>query len=732
MAIGRIGCMSASDLKHWTMRGASEESCDFLFAYPSRSFGGVCQGCQHHLGIGYVLAYGGYRPEQARLYLADNRRSWEEMAERMCALAGKGIGFSVYESNYPFLSNLATRIRRRRPDLLIACGGPCATFSAQRILQDNAAFDLCILGEAELTFKALFDAGFSRDAWPEISGLAFRDNGAYRETGYREPYRSGDCVQAALDGLPSPYIAGLVPPEAAPALGVSTSRGCPNSCTFCSFTAIGRRTIRFFSESRVLEELRLICRHFEGTGQPVVIGFNDDNFTVQIGRAKRILAGLQQFRPENVSFSVMSRPDDARDSEFLELARAAGVAEIGFGLESAVPEVLSLVKKVRSRRNDDLRAERDYIKTTRKAVEASVSHGIRATVSIILGLPGDTMPRAKETLTFVRSLPVSTYFHNILHIYDGTELAWTHGEFGLSRVTDERSPFPQTQHSYDVTSLPIMSHEARTRQYLEKSMLSAVLGLTGLMVCLRVSEHPRIYLDVDSDVEPANWEQRPIGTLFITMPSVGRKETWRTRCFGSESLELTESGCYLSPEVFGRSDILPAFVLPGLGGQRSDSVPSCLEFVEMSPTDEVPSSQRNHWRLPYAACGLLPAECPVRTGWLASQYAERGTCVFYPESTDAGYQPPCEQCAVRRTCPRCGYLLRRYGVAYCHYQRSEKPQSLLAYLKAVVHVLRDPNTALDALPAIRLEEFPLERQDVRVISIDEKLFLFGLQDVQVG
>ncbi len=718
--------MSEITIKHRTSGKGLGQASEFLFAYPNRCFGGMCLGCGPYLGVGYVLAYGGYRPEQARIYLSDNRVTWEEMADNICSLAIKGVGFSVYESNYVFVSDLATRIRKIKPSLLIVCGGPCSTFSARRMLAHNPAIDLCVLGEAELTFKRLVESGLSRDVWPEIPGLAFREDGVYRETEHGHQHYLNDSEQDTLSGLPSPYLAGVVPPSAAAELGVATSRGCPRSCTFCSFAAIGKRMIRFFPESQVIEELRLICRHFAATRQPVTISFNDDNFTVRIKRAKRILKALQSFRPENVSFSFMSRPDDVRDAEFLELARAAAVTEIGFGLESAAPDVLSLVKKVRPNRQEDLSKERQYIQATREAIQTTVHHGIDATVSIILGLPGDTMERGAETLACVNDLPVTAYYHNVLKIYDGTELAWDHEKYGLKRLDREDSPFPMTQHTYDVQALPIMPHAVRAREYMGQSMASALYGLTGLAACDVLPGYACLYLDVDPQREPLDWEHLPIGTVFIEMPGVRRNNIWRRRGFGSSVFQLTSRGCLLNRDIFSNSPFLPVFIFPGNTIQTTEAC-ACLEFIDMDPIAKIPSSERNHWRLPYAACGLLPTQCPARSGRLRSQTAECGLCIFHTITMDDCERPSqCTTCQVNDTCPKCPYLLQRFGEVYCEHHRSERPQSLLAYLRAHVHVLNAPGTRLNALPSIRLENYDIRQTNVRAVSINDELILVYL------
>lgn len=700
---------------------AKNGATDFLFIYPERAFGGFCSRFNHHLGVSYILAFGAYSPNQARTFLAGNRESWDELAIRIARLARKGVGFSVYEHNYVFVSLMATRLRILRPDLLIVCGGPSATFSARRLFNDNAAIDLCVAGEAEKTFQALVAANFSRAAWPEIPGLAYRSDGGCLETGHSEFYCAPGNKKDFLAGLPSPYLNGFIPPAAAPVAQVSSSRGCPYACTYCSFTALGGRFIRFFPEAVVLDELKMICAYFRSTTARVTIPFADDNFTVRMARAKRILESLSSFRPENVDFTIQARPDSGLDSEFFRLAKAAGITEINFGLESADPHVLSLVNKLGPRRKDDLAKERHYIAQTKKQVEAAVRFGIAASVSIILGLPGDTVARGAKTLKFVRGLPLQLYGHNYLHIYDGTELERTYREFGLKRISKEHAPFPTTIHAYDVEALPFFSHCDRALAYSSQTLARAVSALTGMTGGCLPQAGAAVHLDFAAAArqEPALCQELSLGTHFLVKSSKARHQRWRALGFGSELFEPFRGGFLLSRDVLPGSVLLPIISFPGQNvirpGRRSR-----LEFVDIGLDGGFHQSERNHWRLPYAACGLLPARCPAKNDGLRS-HLSHGGCVFHPLGKAPEKKPSCARCPLRERCPQCSFLLARFGTRYCDFQRSGRPFSLLAYLFAHVNVLRAPDFRLDEFPGIRLEDFPTTEAHARVVTIGDKL-----------
>jgi len=301
---------------------------DFLFIYPGTDLG-LYTGCTYYLGASYIIAFGNYTSSEADTYLCDNTLTWAETAKDICEKARYAVGFTVYNSNYSAVRHLARLIKNFRPDLQILCGGPSATASALRILDDCKAIDFCITGEGEETFREIYDKGFKSSELKNISGLILRNGKDYIHTGLRRIYKKSRYNE--LEGIPSPYLKGIVPLSVAPLLGVATGRGCNYHCTYCNFAFLGRHTVRYFPESQTLDELLMICNYYKKTGDRVRISFIDSNFTSGMKRCKRILREVAKFRPENVTFWIDTRADTIRDKDFYKIAFDAGVSLINFG-----------------------------------------------------------------------------------------------------------------------------------------------------------------------------------------------------------------------------------------------------------------------------------------------------------------------------------------------------------------------------------------------------------------
>jgi radical SAM protein with 4Fe4S-binding SPASM domain len=142
------------------------------------------------------------------------------------------------------------------------------------------------------------------------------------------------------------------------------------------------------------------------------------------------------------------------------------VFQINFGLESADPVVLNRCRKLRNTggESDDFAQEREFLKKIEWAVSTSNKIGLTPTLSIILGLPGETQSSALHTLDMVRRLGVKTYFHNHLLLHAGTELFLNTHRYGM-RVRKSPYTLPYyTRLSYDPYTLPIIENSTTIDQ----------------------------------------------------------------------------------------------------------------------------------------------------------------------------------------------------------------------------------------------------------------------------
>jgi radical SAM superfamily enzyme YgiQ (UPF0313 family) len=164
---------------------------------------------------------------------------------------------------------------------------------------------------------------------------------------------------------------------------ISTTRGCPYSCSFCSVTSLFGRTIR----CRPVEE---VVKEIETLNQRELIVFVDDNIVGNPKYAEELFHALIPYRIKWVSQASVTI---ARNDELLRLAAASGCADLFIGFETLSPTNLAAIgKKVNMV---------DEYETVIKKIH---SHGIAIHGFFILGLDEDDEDVFKRTLHFAQEM----------------------------------------------------------------------------------------------------------------------------------------------------------------------------------------------------------------------------------------------------------------------------------------------------------------------------------------
>jgi len=159
------------------------------------------------------------------------------------------VAFSCYLWNLRKVESLCRRIRKKYPRKRIVLGGPEATGRKEEMLRKCGA-DALVLGEGEATFAELLTRFVSGTPWKGTPGALVRCGGAVHAGPSRDliadihsiptPFRNADSTMGARRGS---------------FLTFETMRGCPNKCTYCVWTELKARKLRFFSVKRVASDL---------------------------------------------------------------------------------------------------------------------------------------------------------------------------------------------------------------------------------------------------------------------------------------------------------------------------------------------------------------------------------------------------------------------------------------------------------------------------------------------
>ncbi len=286
----------------------------------------------------------------------------------------------------------------------IALGGPDVTHNTLEYLQAGA--DLIVVGEGEQTLLEIAQMGHDTANWPEIPGIAYLlPDGTVFKTVARSKLRS-------LDELPVParhkirlehYLDAWKNAHGHSAISLSTQRGCPYTCKWCS-TAVYGQSYRRRSPQAVVDEIV----HLQQQYQFDLIWFVDDVFTVSHKWLEGFRDELRQ-RQVTIQFECITRADRLTD-EVVDMLKEAGCFRVWIGAESGSQKVIDAMD-----RRVDVEQVRAMLKSAKRA-------GIQTGTFIMLGYPGETEADIRETIFHLQDADPDLFTITVAYPIKGTTL----------------------------------------------------------------------------------------------------------------------------------------------------------------------------------------------------------------------------------------------------------------------------------------------------------------------
>lgn len=191
---------------------------------------------------------------------------------------------------------------------------------------------------------------------------------------------------------------------------MTTSRGCPYRCSYCSQRLLTGMTYRYKSAEKILEELDILVNKY---GQKSVV-FYDDNFCLKTRRVHQLCDMIIERKlHEKVKLSVQTRADNVLEYGGEELVRhmsEAGFTHMGFGLETGVQRLANLIRKD------------ETIECHLETAALCQKYGMDVSFFMIFGLPTETAADRKQSFKVVQSANLQATKYNNLIPYPGTPL----------------------------------------------------------------------------------------------------------------------------------------------------------------------------------------------------------------------------------------------------------------------------------------------------------------------
>ncbi|RMG87447.1 MAG: radical SAM protein, partial [Candidatus Dadabacteria bacterium] len=270
-------------------------------------------------------------------------------------------------------------LKRRHPRLRALWFGAHPTFRPRDVLASEAV-DRILVGEPEVALPAFFRCGTAVGVYGKE-----RLGGERMSLRWAQRPADLDALPVADRGLladtrhyPNPFLA-------SPYATMTTSRGCPGRCRFCTVPAFYGRRYRAQSAGRVVDEMSALAR--AGVRR---IFFRDEEF----GRdEERVAAICEEILRRGVKVSwICSLRADSAGGETLRLMRRAGCRMVRIGVESG------------SQRTLDRAAKGITLDDVRRTFRACRDAGLRTHAHFILGLPGETDSDIRKTVRFALEL----------------------------------------------------------------------------------------------------------------------------------------------------------------------------------------------------------------------------------------------------------------------------------------------------------------------------------------
>jgi radical SAM superfamily enzyme YgiQ (UPF0313 family) len=323
-------------------------------------------------------------------------------------LSQHGIPVSVFDTTFSSFSEMTSHLKQEKPDALglycnlvtrinivkivqfirndndlrnmkVILGGPDVSHHREEYL--SAGADVCVIGEGEETLRELLDGTMERwDDLSKVMGIAYTDLDVI-STPDRPLVKNLDSLPFPdLDQVPvQKYLDAWKERHGYTSLTVSTMRGCPYTCRWCSKAVFGN-TYRRRSPASVVKELARRNEKYH----PGQYWFVDDVFTIS-GK------WLEEFREElalqkvKINYECITRAD-CMDEEIIMILRDTGCRRLWIGAESGSQKVLDLMDR------------RVQVEQVREMIIKSRNAGIETGTFLMLGYPGEALADIRETL----------------------------------------------------------------------------------------------------------------------------------------------------------------------------------------------------------------------------------------------------------------------------------------------------------------------------------------------
>lgn len=329
------------------------------------------------------------------------------------------IGISGIITAFDYVRGLMETINKRFPDKIKIIGGHI-TLDIEDILLKKLKFDYVVNSYGEKKLLCLFDYLSGEGILEDIPGIAYlKDNGCVINPGELYFRNIDELPLPAYDQVDMEYYStvnstiikldryldktGKKRPEMRyfPVIG---ALGCTDKCSFC-IHEFHFKGFRLHSVDYVIENVRHL---YENYGIRV-FSFGEDLFLFRTKYAADFIKAMNENFPD-AYFSCAIRSDYV-NGEMLSILNNSNCFTIGFGFESANDNILNVLYKRNTRKNNT-----NAYNLIREGTNMAPA------CSFMVGTPGETEKTVDDTIDAIREAKITDSAVFITNPYPGTRL----------------------------------------------------------------------------------------------------------------------------------------------------------------------------------------------------------------------------------------------------------------------------------------------------------------------
>ena len=306
----------------------------------------------------------------------------------------KIVGLQSYTFNFNALKKSVEYIKAFNKDIITIAGGPHVTFLDKDSIDEcEGNLDIVVRGEGETILPELVVKLLKGNSIEEVKGITTKQ------------FRTADApllTEAELNKLALPAFE-LIPPQEKIYqhiyFPITSSRGCPYKCLFCTSNQFWRGCVRITDANVVINILNYLIETF-GKGK-LVLEFTDDILPIIVEKFERLvdLYISEVNIPVTFALTRANLTDNKRLELLKKLLQDTGILSIG--LENGNESVLKIMRK-------------PSWEISLTALQKIKEHDLKVIPSWIIGHPGESLETMVENLEKIEYLFQKNLINNLI------------------------------------------------------------------------------------------------------------------------------------------------------------------------------------------------------------------------------------------------------------------------------------------------------------------------------